>query len=62
MEPSHLPLEVGETVTYNNHVSALGINGTIVERVGNDSMRVKWSDLSVPSTHRTHNLKRVVGA
>ena len=52
------PLEVGDTVTYNNHVAAFGIAGIVVERVGQDLLRVKWGDLLVPTTHRSHSLRR----
>jgi hypothetical protein len=62
MQPDELPLQVGDTVTYNNHVAAMGISGTVVARLGQDILRVKWSDLSVPRTHRGASLKRVVAA
>jgi len=58
LEHDELPLKVGDTVTYNNHVAAFGITGIVVERVGQDLIRVKWGDLSLPTTHRSHSLKR----
>jgi hypothetical protein len=51
------PLQVGETVEYDGYRA--GTLGTIVDRVSADYLRVLWRDTSVPTTHRSHSLKRV---
>ena len=62
MDHDELPLQIGDTVTYNNHVSAFGVSGIVVACLGKGCLRVKWSDLLVPTTHRSHSVKRVVGS
>jgi hypothetical protein len=52
------PLEIGETVSYNAYASKACAKGVIVERLHNDCLRVKWQDLPVPTTHRSHSLRR----
>jgi len=51
------PLQVGETVEYNGYRA--GARGIIVDRVSDDYLRVLWTDTPVPTTHRSHSLKRV---
>jgi hypothetical protein len=58
MKRDDLPLQVGEMVKYNDYRSGAGVAGIIVERLGDDYIRVKWGDLSVPTTHRSHSLRR----
>jgi hypothetical protein len=53
-----LPLQVGETVRYDTHGVGGNTSGVIVERLGGDYLRVLWSDMSAPTTHRSHSLKR----
>jgi hypothetical protein len=62
MHSKELPLQIGETVMYNAYASGLGVSGVIVERIGEDCLRVKWQDVSVPTTHRSHSLRREVKA
>jgi hypothetical protein len=59
MNRNELPLQIGETVRYNDYASGAGVSGVIVERVGEDYMRVKWGDLPSPTTHRSYSLRRV---
>ena len=56
------PLKVGETVTYNDHGlrSGLRARGVVVQRVRDDYLRVLWSDMKVPTTHRAHSLIRAI--
>lgn len=62
MFSNEYPLQIGETVTYNTYAVGRGVSGVIVERVGADCLRVQWQDVSVPTTHRSHSLKRDVKA
>jgi hypothetical protein len=59
-ERSELPLQVGETVTYNDHGvhTRLCASGVVVQRLREDYLRVLWSDMNVPTTHRAHSLIR----
>ncbi len=59
MEHDDQPLQVGETVQYDNHGAGTSASGVVVERLGEDYLRVFWSDLSVTMTHRCYSLKRV---
>jgi hypothetical protein len=58
MQYVELPLQIGETVTYDNHGLRQGANGVIVQRLSDDYLRVKWSDMPVPTTHRSDSLIR----
>jgi hypothetical protein len=58
MEYVQLPLQVGETVRYDNHGMREGATGVIVQRLSDDYLRVKWSDMAVATTHRSHSLIR----
>jgi hypothetical protein len=62
MNSKELPLQIGETVMYNAYASDRGVSGVIIERIGSDCLRVKWQDVSIPTTHRSHSLKREVKA
>jgi hypothetical protein len=55
-EHDELPLQVGETVRYNEYYA--GTTGIIVEKLNDDYLRVHWADMSVPTTHRGHSLRR----
>jgi hypothetical protein len=58
VERTEQPLQIGETVRYNAHATPVSALGVIVERLTNDCLRVKWQDVSVPTTHRSHSLRR----
>jgi hypothetical protein len=58
MEHDEQPLQIGETVTYDNHGVGVAASGVIVERLGEEYIRVFWNDLSVTTTHHCHSLKR----
>ena len=62
MQSQELPLQIGETVMYNAYATGRGASGVIVERIGDDCLRVKWQDVSVPTTHRSHSLRRQMTA
>jgi len=53
------PLQVGEMVRYDRYARS-EVCGVIVARLTGDYLRVKWDDLSVPITHRSHTLKRAL--
>jgi hypothetical protein len=58
MERDELPLQIGETVRYNAYAAGANVVGVIVERLRNDCLRVKWQDVALPTTHRSHSLLR----
>jgi|HubBroStandDraft_3_1064219.scaffolds.fasta_scaffold1103627_1 hypothetical protein len=58
MENQERPLQIGETVRYNAYATAVSVVGVVVERLGNDCLRVQWQDIAVPTTHRSHSLRR----
>ena len=58
MELEEQPLQIGETVKYNAYAAGVSAVGIVVERLRNDCLRVKWQDLPVPTTHRSHSLRR----
>jgi hypothetical protein len=58
MERQEQPLQIGETVRYNAYATGVNVVGVVVERVGSDCLRVKWQDVPVPTTHRSHSLRR----
>jgi hypothetical protein len=58
MQHEEQPLQIGETVRYNAYATGVNVVGVIVERLTNDCLRVKWQDVAVPTTHRSHNLQR----
>ena len=50
------PLQLGDSVTYDELGDAL--HGVIVAQLDEDYVRVLWSDLGVPTTHRSYCLRR----
>lgn len=58
MDYEELPLRTGDVVRYDNHWSASGASGVVVERVGADCVRVFWNDSSRTTTHRCFSLKK----
>jgi hypothetical protein len=58
-EHDESPLKVGETVTYAQPADGSAKSGVILQRVSADYVRVKWSDLAVPTTQSYVSLKRI---
>ena len=54
-------MQIGETVT-PDHTPAPGVWGLVIGRLADNYVRVRWSDMLVATTHRTHSLRRVVAS
>jgi len=52
-------VKVGERVAFDHYV---GVYGVVVEHLGEDYVRVQWSDSTVPTAHRRSSLRKVIGA
>ena len=53
-----LPLQIGETVRYNTCGMRVTASGVIIDKLREDYLRVRWSDMVVPTTHHRNNLTR----